>query len=115
MVLLEAGLPQINQSAYIKSVSCEDETFAKQDVIVKSVHDGSSVNMCLYEMQKAFDSVEYCVLLERLFSVRVNGKCCIVGMRMCDAECVLMVPCHLSFVLKGGLDRALFCLLCCCL
>ena len=31
--------------------------------------------MCLYDLQKAFDSVEYPVLLEKLFDVGVNGKC----------------------------------------
>ena len=31
--------------------------------------------MCLYDLQKAFDSVEYPILLQRLFDVRVNGKC----------------------------------------
>ena len=30
--------------------------------------------MCLYDLQKAFDSVEYPVLLEKLFDVGVNGK-----------------------------------------
>ena len=31
--------------------------------------------MCLYDLQKAFDSVEYPILLQRLFDVGVNGKC----------------------------------------
>ena len=30
--------------------------------------------MCLYDMQKAFDSVEYPVLLLRFFEVGVNSK-----------------------------------------
>ncbi len=30
--------------------------------------------MCLYDLQKAFDSVEYPVLLERLYDTGVNGK-----------------------------------------
>ena len=30
--------------------------------------------MCLCNMQKAFDSVEYAVLLEKLFEAGVNGK-----------------------------------------
>ena len=30
--------------------------------------------MCLYDLQKAFDSVEFPVLLDRLFSIGVNGK-----------------------------------------
>ena len=31
--------------------------------------------MCLYDLQKAFDSVEYPVLLHRLYEYGVNGKC----------------------------------------
>ena len=30
--------------------------------------------MCLFDLQKAFDSVEYPVLLDRLFSIGINGK-----------------------------------------
>ena len=30
--------------------------------------------MCLYDLQKAFDSVEYPVLLKRLFDAGINGK-----------------------------------------
>ena len=71
LVLLEAGLPHINQSAYMSNVSCTDDT---QEVVARYVREGSDVYMCLYDLQKAFDSVEYCVLLERLFSVGVNGR-----------------------------------------
>ena len=31
--------------------------------------------MCLYDLQKAFDSVEYPVLLRMLYDLGVNGKC----------------------------------------
>lgn len=68
MVLLETGL-YIIQFVYIKSVSCDDAIFATQ---AKYVHNGSSVFKCLCDMQKVFDSVEYCVLPERLFSVGVK-------------------------------------------
>ena len=30
--------------------------------------------MCLYDLQKAYDLVEYAVLLEKLFEVGVNGR-----------------------------------------
>ena len=38
------------------------------------MREGSTVHMCLYDLQKAFDSVEFPVLLDRLFSTGVNGK-----------------------------------------
>ena len=73
--LLEvAGIPHINQTAYRRKVSCADAIFATQEVIAKYVGSGSKVLMCLYDLEKAYDSVEYPVLLERLFEVGINGK-----------------------------------------
>ena len=45
-----------------------------QEAIARYVRDGSTIHMCLYDLQKAFDSVEFPVVLHRLFSVGVNGK-----------------------------------------
>ena len=73
-VFLEAGLPHINQFAYRRAVSCEDAVFATQEVIAKYLRGGSRVYMRLYDQQKVFDSVEYPVLLEKLFNAGVNGK-----------------------------------------
>ena len=75
MVFLEVSVPQPNQSAYRKRVSCSDSIFATQEVIGRYLRGGSQVFMCLYNLQKAFDSVEYPVLLKRLYEVGVNGKC----------------------------------------
>ena len=74
LVFLEAGLQHINQSAYRRAVSCEDAVFATQEIVAKYLREGSRVYMCLYDLQKAFDSVEYPVLLEKLYDVGVNGK-----------------------------------------
>ena len=74
LVFMEAGLPHVNQSAYRKAVSCADAIFATQDIVAKYLRGGSRVYMCLYDLQKAFDSVEYPVLLEKLYNVGVNGK-----------------------------------------
>lgn len=38
------------------------------------MQDGSKVYMCLYDLQKAFDSVEYPVLLEKVFAAGIKGK-----------------------------------------
>ena len=70
----EAGLPHPNQSAYRKGVSCADAIFATQEIINRYIQEGSRVYMCLYYLQKAFDSVEIPVLLGRLFQAGVNSK-----------------------------------------
>ena len=55
-------------------MSCADAIFAAQEVINRYLQEGSSVYMFLYDLQKAFDSVEFPVLLRRLFDVGVNSK-----------------------------------------
>ena len=66
---MEAGVSHINQTAYRKNVGCIDAIFATQETIAKYVREGS-----LYNLHKAFDSVEFPVLLDRLFSTGINGK-----------------------------------------
>ena len=58
VVFLEADLPHVNQTAYRRSVSCANAIFTTQEVIAKYLNSGSKVYMCLYDLQKAFDSVE---------------------------------------------------------
>ncbi len=65
-VFTEAGIPHVNQSAYRNAVSCADAIFVTQATTARYLRGGSRVHMCLYDLQKAFDSVEYPVLLERL-------------------------------------------------
>ena len=55
-------------------MSCDDAIFTTQEVIARYVRGGSQIFMCLYDMQKVFDSVEYPVLLDRLYEAGVNGK-----------------------------------------
>ena len=73
-VLLEAGVPHVNQTAYRRGVGCTDAIFATQETIAKHVREVSAVHMCLYDLQKAFGSVEFPVLLDHLFSIGLNGK-----------------------------------------
>ena len=73
-VFVAAGLPHVNQSAYRRAVSCADAIFATQEMIARYLGGGSRVYMCLYDLEKAFDSVEYPVLLQKLFDASVNGK-----------------------------------------
>ena len=72
-LFMKVDLPHPNQSAYRKRVSCADAIFATQEVINRYLQGGSKVYMCLYDLQKAFDSVEFPVL-KRLFDVGVNSK-----------------------------------------
>ena len=73
-LFIEAGVPHPNQSAYRKRVSCADAIFATHEVINRYIQDGGEVYMCLYDLEKAFDSVEFSILLKRLFDVGVNSK-----------------------------------------
>ena len=73
-VLAKAGFPHLNQSAFRRHVGCADAIFASQELIARYISDGSTVYMCLFDLQKAFDSVEFPVLLDRLFSIGINGK-----------------------------------------
>ena len=64
---MESCLLHVNQSTYRKRVSCDDPIIATQEVVAKYLRGGSRV-------YTSFDSVEYPVLLEKLFDVGVNGK-----------------------------------------
>ena len=73
-LFVEGGVPHPNQSAYRKHVSCMDAIFATQEVINRYLMEGGKMYMCLYDLEKAFDSVEFPVLLKRLFDVGINSK-----------------------------------------
>ena len=72
--LSEAGFPHLNQSAFRKHTGCGDAIFATQELIARYISEGSTVHMCLFDLAKAFDSVEFPVMLDKLFSIGVNGK-----------------------------------------
>ena len=82
-VFTDVGVPHINQTAYRKKVSCADAVFATQEVIAKYLNDGDEVFMCLYDLCKVFNSVEYPVLLTRLREAGVlagPGRSSVIGM-----------------------------------
>ena len=72
--LSEAGFPHLNQSAFRKHTGCGDAIFATQELIARYISEGSTVHMCLFDLAKAFDSIEFPVMLDKLFSIGVNGK-----------------------------------------
>ena len=109
-VFMEAGLPHPNQSAYRKSVSCADAIFATQEVINRYLQEGGRVYMCLYDLEKAFDSVEFSILLKRLLVLtRKRGVYYKAGILMVKAQYVWgsMYPPPLHWVV--GCDKGPFC------
>ena len=73
-LFIDSGVPHPNQSAYRKHVSCADAIFATQEVINRYLLEGGKIYMCLYDLEKAFDSVEFSVLLKQLFHAGINSK-----------------------------------------
>ena len=55
-------------------MSCAEAIFATQENIARYVSGGNKVYMCLCDLEKAFDSVEYPVLLHQLYGMGINGK-----------------------------------------
>ena len=74
LVFTKVDLPHVNQSPYRKAVSSADAILLQKSFFAKYYRGGSCVYMCLYDLEKAFNSVEYPVLLEKILDVGVNGK-----------------------------------------
>ena len=53
------GIPHLNQTAYRHGVSIHDASFAIQETIRKYVCEGDIVYQVFYDLEKAFDSVEF--------------------------------------------------------
>ena len=70
----EIGFPDVNQRAYQKGVSCTDAIFSTQEVLLNYIRQGEKPFLCLYDIEKAFDSVEFPILLQHILSIGINGK-----------------------------------------
>ena len=62
--LEEVGVPDFAQTAYQKGISCADAIFATQEALLTHVRDGGKPFLCLYDIEKAFDSLELPILLK---------------------------------------------------
>ena len=69
------GFPHPSQTAYQKGLSCIDTIFSTQEVILKHIREGDTPYLCFFDLEKAFDSVEYSTLLSHIFKLGVNGRC----------------------------------------
>ena len=45
-----------------------------KEAILKVIRDGGEAYLCLYDLEKAFDSIEHAILLNSLYDADVNGK-----------------------------------------
>ena len=73
-ILENSGIPQITQTAYRKGVSCQDSIFTSQEANEKFTSDGDTVYTRVYDLASAFNTVEFSVLLEKLFNAGIRGK-----------------------------------------
>ena len=72
--LNERGIPHPNQTAYREKMSCAEAIFSTLEVVSQFSQQNEKMYMCFYDLQKAFDSVQYPVLLKRLYEAGIDGK-----------------------------------------
>ena len=65
--LQELGIPHSNQTGYRRYTSCADAIFSTAELMSHYLEQRENIYLCCYDLQKAFDSVEYGILLCRLY------------------------------------------------
>ena len=73
-MLLEKGIPYLNQTGYGRKVSCAEATFVTMEAVSQYAPHGERIYMCFFDLQKAFDLVQYPVLLKHLYEAGIDGK-----------------------------------------
>ena len=68
-VLEDAGVPHCTQIAYQAGIFCSDPTEVVQEATRSLIQHGGMAYQLFYELEKAFDSVDYCVLQDHLHKV----------------------------------------------
>lgn len=72
--LEDLNIPNCLQTAYRKG-SCSDAIFTTQEALLVHLRKGGHPYLCLFDLEKAFDSIEHSILLKRLFEIGINGRC----------------------------------------
>ena len=60
--LANRGIPHTNQTAYHTGVSCAEAIFSTLEVLSTYSNKNEKMHMCFYDLQKAFDSIQYPIL-----------------------------------------------------
>ena len=106
--LKAAGIPQPTQTAYREGVSCSDSIFAGLEASKRFVSNGDNVYSCFYDLASAFDTVEFCVLLDNLFHAGIKGKCWrLLRAWYHNLTSQVRLGCHMSkpFVISRGIRQ----------
>ena len=74
-LFLERDFPHPSQTAYQRGLSCTDAIFSTQEAILKHIREGDTPFLCFFDLEKAFDAVEYLMLLSHIFRLGINGRC----------------------------------------
>ena len=74
IVLAESGFPHMNQTAYHKNVSCSEAIFSTLETVSSHCKNDDKMYLCFYNLQRAFDSVQYPILFKHLYDAGINGK-----------------------------------------
>lgn len=68
------GDPSSPVKSLPKGVSCADAIESVQEAIKSYIDNGGEAYQCFYGLEKAFDSIEYSVLLHHLYQAGINRK-----------------------------------------
>ena len=107
-LFVEKGFPHPSQTAYQRGLSCTDAIFSTQEAILKHIREGDTPYLCFFDLEKAFDSVEYPTLLSHIFKLGINGKCwSLIKDWYYDTSSVVKVnnKCSDSFPVKRGVKQ----------
>ena len=107
-LFVEKRFPHPSQTAYQRGLSCTDAIFSTQEAILKHIREGDTPYLCFFDLEKAFDSVEYSTLLSHIFKLGINGKCWrLIKDWYYDTSSVVKVnnKCSDSFPVKCGVKQ----------
>ena len=109
------SLTSYAQTAYRPGISCRDSIFAGLEAERKFVDEGDTVFTNFFDLDSAFHTVEFCILLCELFNAGVKGKCWRLIQNWhsnITSKVKLGKPLSQSFSISisKGIQKVLFCL-----